>query len=179
MPTIVIGLFESPAEAETVLRELEATSFSSEDVQILTSRPDIEADPPLGGSLDNIGTESGLGIGTAIASASYYTGIIRTLRGMGVPEDESEDYSEGVRRGGALVIVKSGEERADAVADLLNHYHAIHVDERATEWSAAGWKRQFARAGQERGLSPHHMQTESVQVGRTRSDAGGARVFVW
>ena len=179
MPTIVIGLFEGATEAETVLRELEATSISSEDVQILTSRPDIEADPPLGGALDDIGTQSGLGMGTAIASASYYSGITRTLRSMGVPEDQSEDYAEGVRRGGALVIVKSGDERADAVADFLDHHHAIHVDERASEWSAAGWKRQFARAGQERGLPPQRRQPDSVQVGRDRSDAGGARVFAW
>ncbi len=179
MPTAVIGLFETPDAAQTVVRELESAGFSQEEVQLVVNRPDIEPDPPMGGPLEDSRTESALGVGTAIASASFHAGIIRALRAMGVPEHSAEEYAEGVRRGGALVVVKSGEERADAVADLMNHHHSVHVEERVAEWVSNGWKRQFARAGQDRGLSPRRREPETVQVGRDRIDAGGARVFVW
>ncbi len=178
MPTAVIGLFETADTAQAVTRELTSAGISQEDIQLVVNRPDIEPDPPMGGPLEDTRTESALGVGTAIASASFHAGVIRALRAMGVPEQNAEEYAEGVRRGGALVVVKSGDERAEAVAGVMNHHHSVHVEERAANWTSEGWKRQFARAGEERGLSPRR-QPETVQVGRDRTDAGGARVFVW
>jgi hypothetical protein len=98
---------------------------------------------------------------------------------QGVPEEQADAYAEGVRRGAALLIVRSTDERADAAADLMDHNHAVSVEERLAEWTASGWKRSFARAGQELGLSPQRRQSDTVQVGRDRTQAGGARIFVW
>ena len=38
--------------------------------------------------------------------------MVETLADLGVPYDEAYAYTEGVRRGGALVVVESSEERA-------------------------------------------------------------------
>ncbi len=179
MPTAVIGMFENATAAQEAVSALDSAGFGSAEVQLVVNRPDLETGPPIGGPLEDMGTESGMGVGTAIASAAFHAGLIRALRSMGVPESDAEEYVEGVRRGSALVVVKSGDERADAVADLLNHHHAVHVQERASEWVVAGWKRRFARATEEQGLSPKRLQPDTVQVGRDRTDAGGARVFVW
>ncbi|HVX66438.1 MAG TPA: hypothetical protein VHA11_07545 [Bryobacteraceae bacterium] len=179
MAKAVIGMFDKNAHAEEVVRELQSVGFSGDDLQIVVNRPDLETGPALGGPLEDMGTESGLGAGTATASSTHRAGIIRALRSMGVPEEQAEEYAEGVSRGAALVIARSSDERADAAADLMDHHNALRVEERAAEWSAAGWKRRFARAGEDRGLSPRRRTADTVQVGRDRTEAGGARIFVW
>ncbi len=179
MAKIAIGMFESAAAAEAAVRELTGQGFRPEEVELVTGHADPETGPPVGGPLEDMGTESsGPGVGTGVAGATYHANLIRVLSNMGVPQHSAEEYAEGVRRGSALVLVKTDDDRADVAADVLNRRDALRVEERVAQWTAQGWKRQFARTGEERGLSPRPVQG-GVQVGRDRSDAGGARVFVW
>ena len=178
MPKSAIGLFNDATAAQSAMRALEASGFTRDDVELVVNRPDIASGPPVGGPLEDTRTESGAGMGTAISTATFHTGVIRALVGLGVPEPDAEEYTEGVRRGAALVVVKTIDPRADIAAGIMDREGAVRVEERAAEWTAGGWKRQFAQAGRERGLSPKQPRS-TVQVGRDRTDFGGARVFVW
>jgi uncharacterized protein (TIGR02271 family) len=80
-----------------------------------------------------IATLTGAGIGAAAG------GLIGALVNAGVPEEEAEYYSEGVRRGGTLVSVRVEDNLAQRAADIMNRHHAIDIDERAATWRASGW----------------------------------------
>src|SRR3954468_11554110 len=80
-----------------------------------------------------IATLTGAGIGAAAG------GLIGALVNAGVPEEEAEYYSEGVRRGGTLVSVRVEDNVAERAADIMNRHHAIDIDERAATWRSSGW----------------------------------------
>lgn len=68
---------------------------------------------------------TGAGIGAAAG------GLIGGLTHMGIPEDDAHFFSEGVRNGGAVVIVRTPDsDHADAVADILERAGAAGVGER-------------------------------------------------
>jgi uncharacterized protein (TIGR02271 family) len=80
-----------------------------------------------------VATLTGAGIGAAAG------GLIGALVGAGVPEEEAEYYSEGVRRGGTLVSVRTEDALAERAADIMNRHHAVDIDERAATWRSSGW----------------------------------------
>jgi uncharacterized protein (TIGR02271 family) len=80
-----------------------------------------------------IATLTGAGIGAAAG------GLIGALVDWGVPEDEAEYYTEGVRRGGTLVTVRTEDALAERAADIMNRHNAIDIDRRAETWRQSGW----------------------------------------
>ena len=76
---------------------------------------------------------TGAGIG-AIAG-----GLINGLRQLGVSDTDAEYYAEAVRRGGALVVVRADDDRAQAVADAMRLHGAIDIESRVASWRASGW----------------------------------------
>ena len=66
-------------------------------------------------------------------------GLVGALVGWGVPEEEAGYYTEGVRRGGTLVAVRTPEERVDEVSDILSWHNPVDIEERASTWRATGW----------------------------------------
>ncbi|WP_236960098.1 hypothetical protein [Methylobacterium durans] len=78
-------------------------------------------------------TLAGAGIGAAAG------GLIGGLTGAGVNEADAHTYSEGVRRGGTLVTVRSDDTRAATVMDILEQHGSVDVHERAQTWRSEGW----------------------------------------
>lgn len=78
-------------------------------------------------------TLAGAGLGAAAG------GIIGALTDLGIPEEAAHYYAEGVRRGGALVSVATGDDMADEVAEIMARYGAVDIDERVERWRASGW----------------------------------------
>jgi len=78
---------------------------------------------------------TGAGIGAAAG------GLIGGLIGLGIPEHEAEVYAEGINRGGTLVTIDAADADADRIAIILGQHNAIDIDKRASDWEAAGWKR--------------------------------------
>ena len=58
---------------------------------------------------------------------------------LGVPYDEVQAYTEGVRRGGALVVVESSDERAERGMEILRRLHPVDIHERTAQWRHEGW----------------------------------------
>ncbi len=72
---------------------------------------------------------TGAGIGAAAG------GLIGGLTHMGIPEDDAHFFSEGVRNGGALVVVRAPDiDHAEAAATVLERSGAAGVGERAEEF---------------------------------------------
>jgi len=75
------------------------------------------------------GAIGGLGIGAAAG------GVIGLLRDHGISEDEARFYAEGVKRGGALVIVHTDDkDRAERAEDIFEKNHAIETEDLAEEY---------------------------------------------
>ncbi|MEZ4430982.1 MAG: hypothetical protein R3F65_01120 [bacterium] len=79
-------------------------------------------------------TLAGAGIGAAAG------GIIGALVGLGIPEKEAGYYAEGVRRGGVLLVVRTDEDKADGIADVLEDCDPLDLEEAARGWESEGWK---------------------------------------
>jgi hypothetical protein len=52
---------------------------------------------------------------------------------------EAEEYAEAVRRGGIAVVVE-GLDHPDEAAGILSRNGAVDVDQRLSQWRAAGWR---------------------------------------
>ena len=78
-----------------------------------------------------------LGVGVGAATG----GLIGALVGLGIPEEDANIYAEGVRRGGALVAVRTDDVLADRVKDIFARHHPVDIKARAAEWRQAGWER--------------------------------------
>lgn len=78
---------------------------------------------------------AGAGVG-AVAG-----GLIGGLTSAGVDEEDAHYYAEAVRRGGALVTVRSDDSRADEATRIMRTHGAVDIERRAEQWREAGWSR--------------------------------------
>jgi heat induced stress protein YflT len=90
---------------------------------------------PLAAALGTAGASTLVGAGIGAATG----GLIGALVGAGIPEEDASFYAEGVRRGGALVMVKTSDELAQSAYDTLRSHGAVDVDERSGAWRQSGW----------------------------------------
>src|SRR4029434_10378084 len=76
-----------------------------------------------------------------IESDSAYAGehLLDTLADLGVPSDEAHAYAEGVRRGCALVVVESSDDRAERGMEILQRLHPVDIHARTAQWRQEGW----------------------------------------
>jgi uncharacterized protein (TIGR02271 family) len=79
-------------------------------------------------------TLAGLGVGAAAG------GLVGALTNLGIPEEDAETFAEGVRRGGTLVTVETDEQRSNLAVDIMNRYHPVDMERRASEWKQANWE---------------------------------------
>jgi hypothetical protein len=153
MAKTAVGLFENPSSVDEVVRDLEASGFPRKDVRVLGEPREM----------------AGSGV-MSIRHTDFEVDLIRELRTIGAAEADAEAYVEGVRRGGVMVFATDSGEKADAAAEIMNHHHAVEIEELS-------------------GSEPHLPITDrddmapgrhsSVLAGRVRSSGGGARLFVW
>ncbi|MBU8539724.1 hypothetical protein [Falsiroseomonas tokyonensis] len=80
-----------------------------------------------------IATLTGAGVGAAAG------GLLGALTSAGVSEEHATTYSEGLRRGGHLVAVRTDESRAAEVERILQQHNPIDTDARQQEWRSGGW----------------------------------------
>lgn len=78
----------------------------------------------------------GAGIGAAAG------GLVGALVGAGIPEEDAHVYSEGIRRGGALVSVQvATDDDADRAASIMDRHNVVDIDERGSTYRQGGWSR--------------------------------------
>jgi hypothetical protein len=69
-------------------------------------------------------------------------GLVGALMELGVPEEEAHLYTEGIRRGGTLVAVRTSDDLASRAAGILDDHNPIDIDRRSAEWRGDGWTEQ-------------------------------------
>jgi hypothetical protein len=81
-------------------------------------------------------------IGSALAGAGIGAlagGLIGALVDAGIPDDHAEIYTEGVRRGGTLVMLDTTNEMAERAVSILNRHNPVDIQRRAEQWRQGDW----------------------------------------
>lgn len=61
-------------------------------------------------------------------------GMIGALTELGIPKEHVHYYSEGLRRGGVLVVLATTDTMAELAMTLLSHHHPADLHTRTEEW---------------------------------------------
>ena len=112
MAKTIVGLYDDHTTARTVLNELEAAGFGEDHLRFAShentsTRYDI--DPTDDASADALGR-------------------------YGVADDEARFYSEGVRRGGSLVIARVHDNDVDRAVDIMARRNPARFEDRADDY---------------------------------------------
>jgi hypothetical protein len=106
----------------------------------------------LGGLLVGLGALAIPGVGPVIAAGPLLAaltgagvgavtgGIVGALVDLGVPDEEAQLYSEGLRRGHVLVIAQVPDASTNAVTRLMERPGLVDIHRQADSWRASGWK---------------------------------------
>jgi hypothetical protein len=103
---------------------------------------------------------------TGAGAGAVAGGLIGALTHSGVPEEHASYYAESVRRGGALVMIRADESRAERAVEILRERGAIDLDERVMRWRASGWRSWDSSA---KPFTPEEAERERRRYG-THSD---------
>src|ERR671929_687275 len=124
MAKTLVALYNTCTDAEQVVQELITDGFVRSDVHL---------------ALDH--TEGCETQHAAVEWDSAYEGasLIETLADLGVPSEEAHAYAEGVRRGSALVVVESSDDRAERGMAILQRLHPVDIHARTAQWRQEGW----------------------------------------
>ncbi|MBI0475771.1 hypothetical protein D9601_10445 [Sphingomonas sp. MA1305] len=82
-------------------------------------------------------TAAGAGIGAVGGAATG--SIVGALKNAGHSDEEANVYSEGVRRGGTLVSVRTDDAAPGQVESILDTYRSVDATERGAAYRAQGW----------------------------------------
>jgi uncharacterized protein (TIGR02271 family) len=66
-------------------------------------------------------------------------GLWSSLSNMFLPEEDRYTYAEGMSRGGTMLSINVEEAQVDRVADIVERYGAVDMDEREATWRSEGW----------------------------------------
>src|SRR5215831_16038664 len=124
MAKTLVALYDTFTDAERVMQELIADGFARNDIHLALEHNK-------GRALHSSSVE--------MDSAYEGANLVDTLADLGVPYDEAHSYAEGVRRGGALEVVESSDDRAERGMEILRQLHPVDIHERTAQWRREGW----------------------------------------
>ena len=145
MATTVIRLFDKTSTACRALDALAAQGFPRDELSLIADRERVDAPEAMSDwgprlvSVPGVGAMLAIGpVAAALSGAAGEVageGLMRVLMDRGAPSDEARVCVEGVRRGGALVLVDTDEVGAERAAEVL---HRSAPDEQG---ATAAWRR--------------------------------------
>ena len=156
MTKTVIGLYDDLADAQRAIQELLTNGFIGDEINVVANKAtgDTTAASTQGaiiGSLAELTSVTIPGIGPTVAAGPLFssraaekdgtrTNLLDVFLNAGVPWERSHYYAEGIRRGGALVIVRPPDHMAVRAVQIIHHYGPVDVDQRARQWRENGWR---------------------------------------
>ena len=154
MAKTLVALYDTCTDAERVVQELLEDGFAQHDIHLAldrhkghTARPAVEWDS----------AHEGANLGDMLAD-------------LGVSHGDVHAYMEGVRRGGALVVVKSSDDQVERGTRVLRRLHPVNMQERTALWRQEGWTGYDATAITSTSASSTAIATRRAQE-QTRSTA--------
>lgn len=164
MGQTVTRSYEDRDAAETAVTRLEAAGVSPEDISLISYRQAEIADGAatgagIGGAVGGgAGLLAGLtalavpGIGPVLAAGWIFGtlavgatagatagSLIGAMAGAGFSDDEAHYLAETVRRGGAVVSVRTSDSHAPAIAKIMDGAGPIDVALRRAAYQREGW----------------------------------------
>lgn len=125
MTQTVIGIFDSPSEAQTAVTQLTNSGFTRGDIDIASR---------------NTSTDTGATTDTAYQEEDRDSigDFFKSLFGSDDDDDYSNSrrYSEVAKRGTIVTVHARSSEEASRAADILDEYGAVDIDERASQYSS-------------------------------------------
>jgi uncharacterized protein (TIGR02271 family) len=123
-----------------------------------------------------VSTLVGAGAGAAVG------GLAGSLVGAGVDEGDANAYAEGVRRGGALVTVRTTESMVERIVDILDDDGTVDLEDRQSSWRSEGWAGTTTEApgsagilGRNTGIGAAGSTTTGMTTGILDADLGADR----
>lgn len=166
MTRTVSRSYETAADARTAIMRLEAAGVSPDDVSIVGYYAGEPAEAAAGGAQlgGGIGGAAGIlaglatlpvpGIGPVVAAGWVFgtlaTGttagaaagsLIGSMTSAGLSDPDANFLAETVRRGGAVVAVRTTDSHVPIIEKIMNGAEAIDAELRRAEYERAGWVR--------------------------------------
>ena len=158
MAKTAVALYDDATTAYAVFDELTSSGLSEDEISVVVS----EAETSTAGTPR--GTSGPLGAGRIELSE-----LTDRLGHLGVPRDEAEYYAEGVRRGGALVVVRASDADAELAAAVMERRSVVDYEERSARWRESGW------TGLAEGAPPYTAEEIERERAAYRAEAGSGQ----
>jgi hypothetical protein len=169
MTVTITHVYDNYDSAENVVRELEGSGFTSDQISVLGRKP-AEGEREEGaeggatgaalggvagagaGLLASVGLIAIPGIGPLVAAGVLATtvagaatgavagGLLGALIDYGTSKEKAPVYAESIRRGGTLVSVRAEESRADEAESIMQRHQPIDFEERGRAYREQGWQ---------------------------------------
>jgi len=164
MARTVTRSYENYADAETAVTRLEAAGLSSDDISIIgyhTAKvaDDVAIGAEIGGAVGSgAGLLAGLaalpvpGVGPVLAAGWIFGtlavgatagatagSLIGAMAGAGFSDDDAHYLAETIRRGGAVVAVRTSDSHAPAIEKIMDGAGPINAELRRAEYEREGW----------------------------------------
>jgi uncharacterized membrane protein len=196
---IVVGVFGDAEQARRAVEELRRAGFHQDSISMLIRSTESErpaesskvlADAEIGAAAGGIGgvllglaavAVPGVGLVAAMGPilgglggagiGAVAGGLIGSLTKIGVPHEKAQYYAESVRRGDAVVTVRTDPEGAERALRIMDEQGALDIDARAAGWRERGWQ------GHNPGVEP--LSEDELRREREFYAARGHRVDEW
>ena len=177
-PKTLISLFDERKQATAAVLDLVEEGFSEQQLSLVGAAGPGELTEGAGAAVKGAeigavaGGLGGLIVGLALlplpgvgpivaagpvaatlvgaATGAVGLGFLGALVNLGLTEEHASCYSEGVRRGGTLLIVQASEEQAARAGETLARHAPVDLNQRVAAWKADGWE---ARLDEQQGKS--------------------------
>ena len=165
MAKTIVGLYDTRTTAHKVVSELESIGFGEDHLRFASNEKGTKTNYDIDATND--------------ASAD-------SLKSYGVAEDEARFYSEGVRRGGSLVIARVHDDDVDRAVDIMSGHNPVRFEDRKEDYladyddSAKMYKETEIQENRDRyaDQSKQRLQEieEHLKIGKREVVRGGVRV---
>ena len=152
MINTVSAAFDRFEDAIRVTRDLQASGFVESEINIVAHEMSTHTvcgagaglNPRfLGLALKNVGVVNLAGpiAATVAGTVEQATagGLIAAFTDLGIAQHEAENYVEIIRRGGALIVLRTDPMRTLEAENTLRRNHSINIAERTVRWRNSGW----------------------------------------
>ncbi len=138
MTNTVIAVYDNFAQAQSAMKQLLSSGFTSSQVHL---RPSEDSQSGRTAALQALGQSDAGSTGSQEKSGSL-RGFFRELFGGHASEEQSHGthYEEAVRRGSfVLAVDATDEQERDVATSVMEQFQPVDIDERAQQWRARGW----------------------------------------
>ena len=165
MAKTIVGLYDDRNTAHTVVNDLENVGFGDDHLRFASN-------------------ETGKNTGYDVDAKKDASPD--SLKSYGVADDEARFYSEGVRRGGSLVIARVHDDDVDRAVDIMARHNPVRFDDRKQDYladydaSATAYDQTKMTENRDRYADQRQQRLqeieEHIKVGKREVVRGGVRV---